>query len=174
MAETWLQHLHEWREFYLLIGTAAATLTGLMFVVVSIGPHVIATRGSAGVRAFVTPAVVHFTTVLVVSALMMMPSLTPAALAGLLVLGSLGVLTYIFVIGVHAQWRQSKLDREDWLGYVALPILSYLVMLAAAAGVWHQSELGLVTLGASQILLLVVGIRNAWDLVIWLAQKARG
>ena len=76
MAETWLQQLHQWHEFYVLVGTAAAALTGLMFVVVSIGPQVIATRGSSGVRAFVTPVMVHFTSVLAVSALMLVPLMT--------------------------------------------------------------------------------------------------
>src|SRR6266852_2506821 len=101
MAETWLEQLHQWHEFYVLVGTAAATLTGLMFVVVSIGPQIIATRGSSGVRAFVTPVMVHFTSVLVVSALMIVPLMTPGILAVLLALGSLGVLIFIFAIGVH-------------------------------------------------------------------------
>ena len=43
-----------WHEFYLLVGTSAAALTGLMFVVISISPETIAERPKAGVRAFVT------------------------------------------------------------------------------------------------------------------------
>jgi len=134
MAETWLEQLHQWHEFYILIGTAAATLTGLMFVVVSIGPQVIATRGASGVRAFVTPVMVHFTSVLAVSALMIVPLMTPGVLAVLLALGSLG----------------------------------------SAVAIWREAASGFVLVAAAAILLLIVGIRNAWDLVIWMAQKFRG
>ncbi len=174
MTETWLQQLHQWHEFYVLVGTAAAALTGLMFVVVSIGPQVIATRGSSGVRAFVTPVMVHFTSVLVVSALMIVPLMTPGILAVLLALGSLGVLIYIFATGVHGQWRQGKLGRDDWIGYIGLPILSYLVILGSAVAIWREAASGFVLVAAAAILLLIVGIRNAWDLVIWMAQKFRG
>jgi CBS domain containing-hemolysin-like protein len=66
MPDPWLQQLEAWRNFYMLLGTAAATLTGLMFVVVSLGPQQIGARTATGVRAFVTPTVVYFTTVLVV------------------------------------------------------------------------------------------------------------
>jgi hypothetical protein len=52
----WLQQIHAWHEFYLLVGTSVAALTGLMFVVVSIGPEIIAGRASDAVRAFVTPS----------------------------------------------------------------------------------------------------------------------
>jgi hypothetical protein len=173
MAETWLEQLHQWHEFYVLIGTAAATLTGLMFVVVSIGPQVIATRSTGGVRTFVTPVMVHFTSVLAVSALMLVPLMTPGVLAVLLALGSLGVLTYIFAIGVHRQWRQSKLDREDWIGYIGLPVLSYLAILGSAVAIWREAASGFVIVAAAAILLLIVGIRNAWDLVIWMAQNSR-
>jgi hypothetical protein len=84
----WLQQIREWHEFYLLVGTSVAALTGLMFVVVSIGPEVITGRPTAGVRAFVTPTVVYFTTVLVVSAVMIMPHVDPLVLGVLLLLGS--------------------------------------------------------------------------------------
>jgi hypothetical protein len=58
MTDPWLQQLYEWRNFYVLLGAAAATLTGLMFVVVSLGPHLIAAHTATGVRVFVTPTVV--------------------------------------------------------------------------------------------------------------------
>jgi hypothetical protein len=42
--EPWLKQLEAWHDFYVVVGGAAAGLTGLMFVVVSLGPKVIATR----------------------------------------------------------------------------------------------------------------------------------
>jgi len=173
MSESFLGQLHAWHEFYLLVGTSAAALTGLLFVVISIGPEIVATRSSGGVRAFVTPTIVHFAAVLVVSALMLMPHVLPAIVAGLLLLGGLGALAYLLSTGAHKQWRIGKLDREDWICYIGLPLLSYLLVIAAAAAIWLRSAHGTVVLAAAMILLLVIGIRNAWDLVIWMARQRK-
>jgi hypothetical protein len=61
--------LQSWHEFYFMVGTSAAALIGLMFVVVSINPENIAQRRAAGLRGFVTPTTVFFTTAFLVSAL---------------------------------------------------------------------------------------------------------
>ena len=84
--------LQAWHEFYFLLGTSAAALTGLMAVVVSINPDTIADRPAAGVRAFITPTMVFFTTAFVVSALLLVPHLSLRPLAVLLaVIGIAGV-----------------------------------------------------------------------------------
>ena len=165
--------LHEWHEFYLLMGSAAAALTGLLFVVVSIGPHVVGSRDPAGVRAFVTPIVVHFTSVGVVSALMLMPPMTAPVLAILLAVGGVGVLIYLLAIRVHKHWRKNQLGTEDWIAYVAVPVIAYLIILAASMAIWRELTAGFVSLAAATMLLLVIGIRNAWDLVIWMARQPR-
>ena len=38
MTKAWLEQLEGWHDFYVIVGSAAAGLTGLMFVVVSLGP----------------------------------------------------------------------------------------------------------------------------------------
>ena len=170
----WLQQLQAWHEFYLLLGTSAAALTGLMFVVISIGPEVISGREASGVRAFVTPTVVYFTSALIVSGVMMMPRVDPVVLGVLLLLGSIAGLAYVFWTGVHRNWRENKLGWDDFIWYATLPLLGYIVMLAAAIGIWMRGAFGPYALAAAVMLLMVVGIRNAWDLVIWFAQKRAG
>jgi hypothetical protein len=163
--------MEAWHDFYVITGSAAAGLTGLMFVVVSLSPGKVADRTATGVRAFVTPTVVYFATVLIVSAVMTIPTLTPTSLAGWLAFGSAGEVIYLISLRGHKMWRESKLDRLDWLWYIGLPILSYVLILAAAIGIWVRAALALDVLGGTMILLLIVGIRNAWDLVIWMSQQ---
>jgi hypothetical protein len=55
MHETLAHQLEMWHEFYLLIGTAGVTLTGLLFVVVSLGLRVVAENQATGVRSFISP-----------------------------------------------------------------------------------------------------------------------
>src|SRR2546425_8436001 len=104
-----------WHEFYLLVGTSAAALTGLMFVVISISPETIAERPKSGVRAFVTPTMVFFTSALAISALMLVPHLAPAALAAVLALTSVAGVAYLLWVRGQHHWREGKLDAEDWV-----------------------------------------------------------
>src|SRR5882672_1340285 len=89
------KQLEAWHDFYLVVGTGAAALTGLLFVIVSLGPHVVAGHTQTGVRAFVSPIATHFTTVLVGSSLMLVPDLSMPILGTLLAVGGFGGLTYI-------------------------------------------------------------------------------
>jgi hypothetical protein len=177
MTDAALQH---WHEFYLLVGTSAAALTGLMFVVVSINPETIAERPESGVRAFVTPTMVFFTTALVVSALLLAPHLSVRSLAVLVAVTGIAGVVYLAWTDGHYYWvhgfdgQPPSLDREDWIFFVGLPYASYLLLIVAAIGIWLHAPFGAPTLALGTMLLVVIGIHNAWDLVIWLSQKKRG
>jgi len=173
MTESFVEHLHGWHEFYLVVGGAAAALTGLMFVVVSIGPEIIATRAGGGVRAFVSPTIVYFTTVLAISGLMTMPDVAPGVLAAILAVGGVAGLAYMVWIRGHREWRQNKLGLDDWIWYIALPLFGYLLLIVSALGMWRLGPLGPLTLGFAMIVFLVVGIRNAWDLILWFAHQRK-
>ena len=67
MDSSFVELVHHWHDFDLLIGTAAATLVGLMFVAASIGASVFTEKSRAAMQAFISPTVVHFTSVLVLA-----------------------------------------------------------------------------------------------------------
>ena len=171
MAESWTHELEKWHDFFLLIGTAGVTLTGLLFVVVSLGPGVIARNRASGVRAFVSPNAVYFTTALVVAAVLLVPALSPMEIGALLCVGALAALAYLGYTKAHAQWRQSKLDVLDWIWFVGLPFVAYLLLFFAGAGFLFAVDFSMHAVGLALILLLVIGIRNAWDLVIFISHK---
>jgi hypothetical protein len=173
MHEAWTHELETWHEFYLLIGTAGVTLTGLLFVVVSLGPRVIAQREGDSVRAFLSPNAVYFTTTLVVSAMLMVPSLPEKVIGALLCAGAVGSLVYLVYTRAHAQWRRHKLPFLDWIWFIGLPFAVYGLFLLSGIGVLLDATLSLHGIAVAQVLLLVVGIRNAWDMVIWISQEER-
>ena len=70
MQEALLSPLAAWHNFYTIIGSAAATLTGLMFVVITLIAGVRERRSSGTLGAFTTPTVVHFGAVLLVAAIL--------------------------------------------------------------------------------------------------------
>lgn len=163
-----MQQLEAWHDFYVILGSAAGGLTGLMFVVVSLRSGPTVPRSTAAVRAFLTPTVVFFTTIVIVSATMTIPPLPRPILGGLLAAGGVAALVYMAITRVHSQWRQSNLDRPDWFWYAGLPILGYVLLTSAGVGLLAHVDGALYLVGATMILFLVVGIRNAWDLVLWI------
>ena len=167
----WAKELQEWHEFYVLAGTAAATLMALLFVAVSVAPHVVASRPREGVRAFVTPVVTHFAAAFVASAVMLVPGISESILGVLLLFGGLAGLVYLFGIGVHGRWRASKLERDDWIWYVLLPYASYAMVLGAGICLWLHRSLGLDAVCVAVLLQIVAGIRNAWDLILFMVQQ---
>jgi hypothetical protein len=171
MHESWVQQLESWREFYLLTGTAGVTLTGLLFVVISLGPRIVATETATGVRAFMSPNVVMFTTTLVVSLFLLAPALSETATGTFLCFGAVASLGYLAYTRAHRQWRHSKLPYQDWIWYVGLPLTAYMLLLLSGIGFLLQSAVSMHGVAAALILLLVIGIRNAWDLVIWMVQQ---
>jgi hypothetical protein len=168
MAET----LHEWHDFYLLIGTASATLVGLMFVAASIGASFFTAEREAGMRAFLTPTVLHFTAVLGTCVVMTVPALAVEALSALwLGIACIGVA---YAARVWHQLRRGgfNIDLADRLWYATAPIASYLLMVAAAILLLLRQAAALDLLASSVVLLLLLGIRNAWDMTVWMTLRA--
>ena len=62
---------------------------------------------------------------------------------------------------------------EDWLWHGALPLLAYAALLAAAVILGRQSTPALFVIGGTTLLLLFIGIHNAWDAVTYIAQQRR-
>lgn len=173
MHEAWTHQLETWHEFYILVGTAGLTLTGLLFVVISLGPRVPPDRFTTNARAFVSPNAVYFTSTLVVSALFLVPGLSATMIGVLLCVGASGSLVYLAYTKAHQRWSHHKLPLLDWVWYVGFPLLSYLLLLFAGFGFLVEASLSMYGVAAALILLVITGIRNAWDLVLWTSQQER-
>src|SRR5437016_14482424 len=89
-----VEAFHAWHDFYVLIGTAAATLIGSMFVVASIGSSFLTEKNEPQIRAFMTPTVFYLSTVALGCALAMVPSLDE--LAASIVFGLAGILGLVY------------------------------------------------------------------------------
>jgi len=165
--------LDAWHDFDVLIGTAAATLVGLMFVAASIGASVFTEKDRAALKAFISPTVVHFSAVLLVAIVSLIPSHDWPALAGLLAL--VGIPGAVYSANLWVQLfirRRFNIDIVDRLFYALVPVLGYLLLLLAALVLLRQSPAGLDLLAAGQITLLLAGIRNAWDMMLWIVIRA--
>lgn len=162
--------LVEWRTFYEIVGTAAASLTGLQFVVIALVAQARTRATGHEIAAFGSPNVAHFCAALFIAAVLSAPwhSLGSAAFP-LAACGFVGAV-YAIVVATRAR-RQTgyKPVFEDWLFHVALPMIAYAALLVAGALLLRSTVSSLFVIAAAALLLLYIGIHNAWDTVVYLA-----
>src|SRR6266699_3494957 len=170
MQEAAVSPLPTWQNFYVITGSAAAALTGLMFVVITLIARARMRRSSETVGAFGTPTVVHFCLALLVAAILSAPwqALWHAGL--LLGLSGLGGVTYVVIVLRRAR-RQTDYQPvlEDWLWHTVFPLISYTALVVAAILLPGHPAPALFVIAAATVLLLFIGIHNAWDNVIYIA-----
>jgi hypothetical protein len=172
MLDPTLATLPEWQTFYVITGSAAAALTGLMFVVIALQTRAITEGVEGGVRAFGTPIVLHFCAVLLLSAILTIPHQTPTSLA--LCVGTTGIAGLALSAWVVVQARRQGLYApvlSDWIWHVAMPLVAYATAAAGAGLLLRWPAVGLDLVAASSLLLLFTGIRNAWDAAVYIAAK---
>ncbi|OLC28870.1 MAG: hypothetical protein AUH31_08000 [Armatimonadetes bacterium 13_1_40CM_64_14] len=175
MPDTLSQSLQTWQNFYLLMGGASATLVGLMFVAIWLGSNFFTEQTVVGLRTFVSPTLMHFVYVLITSAVVVIPTVTRTFLSVLLLLTgviSLGI-SFSGVPYMHHQYRTRETDMTDWVWYFLIPSASYLLYVVTGVALLKGASQALNALAGASILLLVVGIRNAWDLVVWFVLRKR-
>ncbi len=161
-----MSELARWDSFYVIVGSAAGALIGLQFVVLTL----IAERPPAGAAeagaAFGSPTIVHFGAVLFVSALLHAPFQTITIAAAVWGLLGFGGVAYTAIVARRMRTQAAyRPIFEDWLFHVGLPLASYAILaLTSFAAAAHTRE-ALFGVGGAALVLLFVGIHNAWDSV---------
>ena len=164
--------LGEWESFYVIVGSSAGALTGLMFVVIALAAEARTVDDAGALRAFASPNVVHFCAVLLLSAVLSMPRHSIASLRACLLAFGAGGLGYLVWVVVQAR-RQESYDPvlSDWIWHTALPILAYGGVEFAGERLARTPEIALDVVGGAALLLLFVGLHNAWDSAVWMTRK---
>jgi hypothetical protein len=173
MHETIASPLEAWASFYVIVGSSAGALTGLQFVVMTLIAQTEFSRNRGEtVSAFGTPNVVHFCAALLVASILSVPwsALRPAGLA-VAACGALGVFYSVIVIRRAHRQREYQPVFEDWLWHTILPWVAYAALFVAGAVLGPASAGALYFIGAATLLLVFIGIHNAWDTVTYLTMN---
>ena len=129
---------------------------------------------STATRAFATPTIVHFCAVLFISAILAAP--WPALASAGIALGVSGLVEFVYaVIVIRQASRQTEYVPvlEDWIWHGVLPLIAYATLLVAAVLLQSNPGSSLFMIGGTALLLLFIGIHNAWDSVLYIALKRR-
>jgi len=161
--------LTEWQNFYVIFGSAAGALIGLQFVVMALIANLPRTSDlSQAGAAFSTPTIVYFATVLFLAGVMVAPWHGILPVATLYGAAGLAGVVYGVIITLRLR-RQSAYqpEFEDWLFHAVLPIAGYSALIASALAAFLHPSASLFGVAAAIVLLLLIGIHNAWDSVTY-------
>jgi hypothetical protein len=161
--------LAAWETFFFLVGSSAAGLTGLQFVVIALIAESKRRATDREIDAFTTPTIVHFGGVLLLSALVSAPWQGLSHVAVLIGACGLAGIVYTLIIVRRAGSQTTyQVVFSDWLWHVILPLIAYTTLVVAAVFLPGHAERVLFIIGTTAMLLLFIGIHNAWDTVTYI------
>jgi hypothetical protein len=141
-------------------------LIGLQFVVLTL----IAQRPIRGVdmaqagAAFSTPTIVHFATALLLAGILCAP--WSGIVAAAITWGIVGLCGLVYSLVVAWRMQTQSVYQpvfEDWLFHILLPIVAYTTLVMTAYETHSHAYEALFAVAGAALLLLFVGIHNAWD-----------
>jgi hypothetical protein len=168
-----------WENFYVIVGSSAGALIGLQFVVITLIAEVPNVKDvERASSAFATPTIIHFGAVLLLSAVISAPwhGVTPVAILW----GSLGLAGVIYTLIIIRRMRLQTAyspELEDHLFHVLLPFAAYATLVGSACAALANVAGALFGVSAAALLLLFIGIHNAWDAVtyhVFVMRQGRG
>ncbi len=166
-----MTELAGWENFYVIVGSSAGALIGLQFVVITLISDMPIAPGRAQAQAgaaFATPTIVHFSTVLLLSAIVSAPWRGIGSAAVLwAVLGLAGIVYEAVVVRRMRMQSVYSPQFEDWLFHVLLPFAAYGTLATSAYAGRRHARGAMFGVAAAALLLLFIGIHNAWDAVTY-------
>jgi hypothetical protein len=167
--------LADWQSYYVVVGSAAAALIGVQFVVITLVATMRRQASAETIGAFATPTVVHLGAALLVSALMCAPWHSIQPLSWTLATSGVAGAAYGAVVIRRARLQTGyKPVGEDWLWHAALPCGAYALLGAGAPFLLTGGSRPFLAVGAAALALLFIGIHNAWDTVTHLVVSRSG
>lgn len=158
----------EWETYYLMVGSSAVILIGLLFVVITLSSNLEARRAVIGARIYMTPTVYHLGTIVLVSAAALMPGTPLYAMALVVAVPALSGFVYA-ALSLVRMFRNPPVPHwTDYIYYGVVPGLVHLWLIAAAWAFWRESEPAAHAIAAGLVALLLIGTRDAWDLATYL------
>ena len=169
-----MPELTHWESFYVIVGAAAGALIGLQFVVMTLVSEkpLQRQRAAQSGNAFSTPTIVHFGAAFFLSSLVSAPwhAITPLAVIWGIA-GFAGAVYILIVARRMATQKAYRPDLEDWLFHAVLPFVAYAALMLVACVAPSNVREALFGAGGCILLLVFIGIHNAWDTVSYLVTR---
>jgi hypothetical protein len=170
MSET-ASALKAWENFYVIVGSTAGALIGLQFVVITLVAESRMRSSGHEIAAFATPTILHFVAVLLISTIISAP--WPTLALPSMALGIAGAAGVVYEVRVLLRARNASytMVAEDWIWHVLLPFVAYGALISGSVMLRPHPLRALFDVGGAALLLLFIGIHNAWDTTTWIVTQ---
>jgi len=159
--------MKEWENYFVLTGTGAVTLIGLLFVVITLGAERRQRDGGRLLRSYLTPTLFHFGVVFLIA----LVALSPEGDSLILPLGLIGIVGLIYSLIIMLKLARGHETWDALLFHGGIPILCYLGIIAAACLSLSSTNQAYLVFRAVSALLLLAGMRNAWAAAVAVAES---
>jgi lysylphosphatidylglycerol synthetase-like protein (DUF2156 family) len=164
-----------WENYYLMVGSSAAALIGLMFVVMTLTAGRDRAEVQRGKHLYTSPIVWNLGVIVLLSGAAMAPSVSNrlfgAVAGGLAILGAAAGIRS--AAGIVREPVAPGATGFDMFWYGVAPALVYLCLGAGAAGIFRGHAWAESAVAAALMALLLISIHGEWDLVTFLAPEAK-
>ena len=161
-----------WGEFYLMAGSAAAVLIGLIFVVISLMQDRSRSSVLSGSKLYMGPIVLGVSFVLALSAAALVPDMEPRIFAAVTALvAAWGLFRGIVSIAGIARLKDEVHWSDLWF-YGVIPSALWLALAGVAFAFWTGISWSREAVAAVVTAVLLHAIRNEWDLITWIAPRS--
>lgn len=160
-----------WHDFYIVAGTVAATLVGLLFVGLSLHLRVVLSRNE--VRSLARVTLANLGLVVILSLFMVIPEGISTVRVELLfsAIISLGVVLPSLVSATRSETKTLRGYRL--MARIGFSVIAYAgVIVASLTYTAHSYRSALSVLVAILVGLVVISLRNSWDLLVSVGEVA--
>ena len=159
--------LEQWANFYVITSAASATLLGLLFVVITLAAARRLKYKPPHIRIYLTPAVIYFSSVLMLGALLTVPNHTPLTAVICVCIGGIAGLVYCGGLAIRRGVGGAfYAARSDLFPYVLFPFAAYALIFAGGLLLLRTPPIGFDLVAAGMLVLLGIAIRNSWAIAV--------
>ena len=170
---TFVEALAGWRDFYIAAGAAAATLVGLLFVGLSL--HIKVVVSHPDVRSLARATLTNFFVVLLVALVALAPTSTDkATMTGWMVgiaLASIALVVRPTVDAMRMKRPRAFGTRVLFARFLVSALCYAALGVVAVVLAQGDYQAALNSIFVVVLVMLVVAVRNTWDLLVTVAEK---
>lgn len=163
-----------WHDLFVMIGTSAGALVGLLFIVMSLHLDKISERTNYNMHATIHGArsnTIHLLNVLVEAAVVLAPQPLHFMGAELIVINVLGLQHPLAFVYKYFNKNITISHRGGFpTGLILTIVAAYLIGIAGAVVVFERLDWGLYLVAASCVIKIVRSVLTAWMLMFGMLQ----
>ena len=163
--------IQSWHDFYIVAGTVSATLVGLLFVGLSLHLRVVLSRSE--VRSLARVTLANLGLILILSLFMVLPEGVSTARTELLFSAIVSIALVVPSFLAAGRSESTTLRGFRLMFRIGLSGLAYVGVIIASGFYTQRSFRGALSgLVAVVVALLVISLRNSWDLLVSVGEVA--